>query len=60
MCLGHTMLEEHTPHGIGNHAVVMTECNSDLANKLKTFLEDIHYTGFFNFWHKILRKRQYF
>ena len=49
MCLGHTMLEEHTPHGIGNHAVVMTECNSDLANKLKTFLEDIHYTGFFNF-----------
>ena len=49
MCLGHTMLEEHTPHGIGNHAVVMTEYNPDLANKLKVFLEDIHYTGFFNF-----------
>lgn len=49
MCLGHTMLEEHTPHGIGNHAVVINECNKELANKLKTFLEDIHYVGFSNF-----------
>ena len=49
MCLGHTMLEEHTPHGVGNHAVVMTEYNPELANLLKKFLEDIHYTGFFNF-----------
>ena len=49
MCLGHTMLEEHTPHGIGNHAVVINECNIELANKLKNFLEAIHYTGFSNF-----------
>ena len=49
MCLGHTMLEEHTPHGIGNHAVIMNEYNEELAIKIKDFLEDIHYTGFANF-----------
>lgn len=49
MCFGHTMLEEHTPHGIGNHAVVINEYNEDLAKKLKEFLEAINYTGFFNF-----------
>ena len=49
MCLGHTMLEEHTPHGIGNHAVVINEYNQELAEKLKNFLEAIHYVGFSNF-----------
>lgn len=49
MCLGHTMLEEHTPHGIGNHAVVMNEYNQELAETLKNFLESIHYVGFSNF-----------
>ena len=24
MCLGHVLLEEHSPHGIGNHAVIIT------------------------------------
>lgn len=49
MCLGHTMLEEHTPHGIGNHAVIMNEYNEPLANQLKDFLESIYYVGFSNF-----------
>lgn len=49
MCLGHVLLEEHTPHGIGNHAVIITEHNSELENKIKTFLEGIKYTGFSNF-----------
>ena len=49
MCLGHTMLEEHTPHGIGNHAVVINEYNEPLANQLKDFLESINYVGFSNF-----------
>lgn len=49
MCLGHTMLEEHTPHGIGNHAVIINEYNKELANTIKNFLEDIKYTGFSNF-----------
>ena len=25
MCLGHTMVEEHTPHGLGNHAAIVSE-----------------------------------
>ncbi len=49
MSLGHTMLEEHTPHGIGNHAVVINEYNEELAMKIKKFLEAIHYVGFSNF-----------
>ncbi len=49
MCLGHVLLEEHTPHGIGNHAVILTEENEALCMKFKGFLEDIHYTGFSNF-----------
>lgn len=49
MCLGHTMLEEHTPHGIGNHAVIINEYNEELANKIKNFLEEIKYIGYSNF-----------
>ena len=49
MCLGHVLLEEHNPHGIGNHAVIMTEHNEALCQKIKTFLEAIGYTGFSNF-----------
>ena len=49
MCLGHVLLEEHNPHGIGNHAVIMTEQNEALCEKIRAFLEDLHYTGFSNF-----------
>lgn len=49
MCLGHVLLEEHTPHGIGNHAVILTEGNKALCEKLKAFLEEIHFVGFSNF-----------
>ena len=51
MCLGHTMLEEHTPKGLGNHAAIVTEPVSSfpLAEKLRTMLEDMGYTGFSNF-----------
>ena len=49
MCLGHVLLEEHTPHGIGNHAVILTEENPALCEKLKTFLEAIGFCGFSNF-----------
>ena len=51
MCLGHTMLEEHTPKGLGNHAAIVTEPVSSLplAEKLKDMLESIGYTGFSNF-----------
>lgn len=48
MCLGHVLLEEHTPHGIGNHAVIITESNEELQNKIKGLLEDLNYIGFSN------------
>ncbi len=49
MCLGHVLLEEHTPKGIGNHAAIITEYDEALMNKFKEFLENINYTGFSNF-----------
>lgn len=49
MCLGHVLLEEHTPHGLGNHAVIMTEHNEELAQKFRKLLEELNYTGFSNF-----------
>ena len=49
MCLGHVLLEEHTPHGIGNHAVILTESNDELCRKFKDFLETIQFVGFSNF-----------
>lgn len=49
MCLGHVLLEEHTPTAIGNHAAIITEYNQELMEKIKDFLEDINYTGFSNF-----------
>lgn len=48
MCLGHVLLEEHTPHGIGNHAVIITERNEVLENRIKAMLEDLNYVGFSN------------
>ena len=51
MCLGHTMVEEHTPKGLGNHAAIVTEDASEfpLTSKLKELLEELRYTGFSNF-----------
>ena len=49
MCLGHVLLEEHTPHGLGNHAVIITEFNEELMKRVKNLLEDLHYVGFSNF-----------
>lgn len=49
MCLGHVLLEEHTPHGSGNHAVIITEPQEELMTKVRQLLEDIGYIGFSNF-----------
>jgi D-aspartate ligase len=48
-CLGHVLLEEHTPHGIGNHAVILTERNETVQTRFSELLESLHYTGFSNF-----------
>ena len=49
MCLGHVLLEEHTPLGLGNHALIITEPNDALMDKVKNLLEDLNYTGYSNF-----------
>lgn len=49
MCLGHVLLEEHSPYGIGNHAVIITEHDNALAQQIKSLLEQLHYIGFSNF-----------
>lgn len=49
MCLGHVLLEEHTPHGIGNHAVIITEHNEEVEQQFKKLLEEMGYIGFSNF-----------
>lgn len=49
MCLGHVLLEEHTPHGLGNHAVILLEENEALCLKIRDFLEELRYVGFSNF-----------
>ena len=49
MCLGHVLLEEHSPHGIGNHAVIITERDEELELKIRDLLESLHFVGFSNF-----------
>lgn len=51
MCLGHTMVEEHTPHGLGNHAAIVAEDTTalPLVENIRRMLEACHYTGFSNF-----------
>ncbi len=49
MSLAHVMMEERTPHGIGNSAMQINEYNKDLSYMLKNFLESIGYEGFSTF-----------
>ncbi len=49
LALGNVLMEEHTPHGLGNHSVIINEVNEKLSNSVKSFLEDQGYVGFFNF-----------
>jgi len=49
MSLAHVMLEEHTPHGLGNTAVLMNEYNPELSEMLRRFLESVGFTGYSTF-----------
>ncbi len=49
MCLGHVLLEEHTPKGLGNHAAIITEPNPQLMDRFRTLLEKVGFTGYANF-----------
>lgn len=48
-CSGHVLLEEHTPMGSGNHAVIVTEHDERLVRCACELLESLGYWGFANF-----------
>ncbi len=48
MSLGNVLMEEHTPHGLGNHSVIINDTNPQIVENVTKFLEDIGYIGFFN------------
>ena len=48
-CMGHVLLEEHTPKGKGNHAVIISRQDLEVELAIKAFLESIAYTGPANF-----------
>ncbi|MCI6023529.1 MAG: ATP-grasp domain-containing protein [Candidatus Faecivivens sp.] len=47
--LGHALLEEQSPEGIGSYAAIINTVDRELSAQMKDFLEDIGYTGFANF-----------
>ena len=47
-CLGHVLLEEHTPTGIGNHALIVTERNDELVDVGASLLERVGFRGLSN------------
>jgi len=49
IALGHALLEEHSPEGIGSYAAIMNTVDRELAAQMREFLEDIGYVGFANF-----------
>lgn len=49
VCLGHVLLEEHTPKGIGNHSAIITDYAPDVTSPIRAMLEAEGYTGFCNF-----------
>ncbi|MGE5404446.1 MAG: ATP-grasp domain-containing protein [Candidatus Saccharibacteria bacterium] len=49
MSMGHALLEEHTPHGLGNTSAIINDYNEELSARIKGFLEGIGYEGLANF-----------
>ena len=49
MSLAHVMLEEHTPHGLGNTAVLTSDYDPELSETLRRFLDNVGYTGYSTF-----------
>lgn len=49
MALAHVLLEEHTPHGLGNTAILVNEYNKELCESIRLFLDSIGFEGFATF-----------
>ena len=47
--LGHALLEEHTPEGIGSYAAIINGYDEELSLRMRDFLENIGYVGWANF-----------
>lgn len=60
MGLGHALLEDHTPDGIGSYTAIVNTFDQKLLDQIKQFLEEISYTGYVNFDIKYdIRDNQY-
>lgn len=46
IAMGRVLMEEHTPHGLGNASVIINDYNEEISRKIKGFLEDIEFEGF--------------
>ena len=49
MCLGHCVLEDYTPAGIGNYNAIIQHGDMAVYERYRDFLEEIGYVGFSNF-----------
>ncbi len=49
MALGHALLEDHTPQGIGSYVAIVNTYDKEILDQFKDFLEGIGYKGFANF-----------
>lgn len=49
MALGHPLLEDHTPAGIGNYVAIINDCDKELSERFRVMLEDVGWKGFANF-----------
>lgn len=47
--LGNALLEEHTPEGIGSYAAIINGYDAELAERIRSFLENLGYVGWANF-----------
>ena len=47
--LGHALLEEHSPEGIGSYAAIISDRDDRIGDMIREFLEDVGYVGFANF-----------
>ena len=49
VALGHVLLEEYTPEGIGSYATIISYYDKEIMDSIITFLEKIKFKGYANF-----------